>query len=59
MTHDVENFQPLEVIPGQEGTNITTIFQIVKAAGHDAARTGLEAVDKNRKNLRPKRVSVG
>jgi len=41
MTHDVEKFQPLEVILGQEVINIATIFQIVKAAGHDAVRTAL------------------
>lgn len=61
MTHDVEKFQPLEVILGQEVINIATIFQIVKAAGHDAVRTALGggAADKNRKSLRPRRVSVG
>ena len=41
MTHDVEKFQPLEVILGQEVINIATIFQIVKAAGHYAVRTAL------------------
>jgi len=61
MTHDVEKFQPLEVILGQEVINIATIFQIVKAAGHDAVRTAFwgGAADKNRKSLRPRRVSVG
>ena len=41
MTHDVEKFQPLEVILGQEVINIATIFQIVKAAGHGAVITAL------------------
>jgi hypothetical protein len=62
MTHDVEKFQPLEVILGQEVINIATILQIVKAAGHGAVRTALGgggAADKNRKSLRPRRVSVG